>query len=253
MIITFLGTGTSQGIPVIGCTCNVCSSLDYRNKRLRSSIHIEVEGLSLVIDSGPDFRQQMIREKINRLDAILFTHQHKDHVAGLDDIRPFNYLQNEDIPIYATDYVIDQLKKEFSYIFQETPYPGIPQIKINPITSKSFYIKKTKVTPIQVLHYKLPVLGFRISNFTYITDANFIDDKEIEKIKGSEIVVLNALQKEYHLSHFSLDEAIAVAKKINAPQTYFIHMGHKLGTHQEINTELPAGIQLAYDGLKLYL
>lgn len=253
MIVTFLGTGTSQGVPVIGCQCHVCSSLDYRDKRLRTSIHIQVDSLNLVIDSGPDFRQQMIREKITQLDAILFTHQHKDHVAGLDDVRPFNYLQNQHIPIYARDYVIRQLKEEFSYIFQDTPYPGIPQIQAHLITNTPFYIKEIKIIPIEVKHYKLPVLGFRIKNLTYITDANSIDEHELDKVRGSHTLVINALQKEQHLSHFSLDEAIEMAQKIKATQTYFIHMGHRLGTHQEISKELPIGMQLAYDGLKIFL
>lgn len=253
MVVTFLGTGTSQGIPMIGCSCDVCHSLDYRDKRLRASIHIELNDISIVIDSGPDFRQQMLRENIKKINSILFTHQHKDHVAGLDDIRAFNYLQNQKIPIYATSFVIEQLKKEFSYIFLEKQYPGVPQIEVNQINKEIFYLEKIKITPIEVMHYQLPVLGFRIQDFTYITDANFIDEKEIEKIKGTKVLVLNALQKEPHISHFTLEEAISIAKKINAPQTYFIHMSHRLGTHRKISKELPENINLAYDGLKITL
>jgi len=253
VVVTFLGTGTSQGIPMIGCSCDVCHSLDYRDKRLRASIHIELNDISIVIDSGPDFRQQMLRENIKKINSILFTHQHKDHVAGLDDIRAFNYLQNQKIPIYATSFVIEQLKKEFSYIFLEKQYPGVPQIEVNQINKEIFYLEKIKITPIEVMHYQLPVLGFRIQDFTYITDANFIDEKEIEKIKGTKVLVLNALQKEPHISHFTLEEAISIAKKINAPQTYFIHMSHRLGTHRKISKELPENINLAYDGLKITL
>lgn len=253
MNITFLGTGTSQGVPVITCTCDVCMSLDYHDKRLRSSIHIEAQGISLVVDTGPDFRQQMLRERIRKLDAILFTHEHKDHTAGLDDVRSFNFSQKKDMPIYGRNQVIDQIKQEFSYAFAEVKYPGIPRITTHEISNKDFDVEGLKVVPIEVMHHKLAVFGFRIGDFTYITDANHIDDVEIEKIKGSKILVLNALQKTEHISHFTLDEAIDMAQKIGIEKTYFTHISHKLGNHKEVSLELPKNIFLAYDGLKISL
>ena len=253
MIITFLGTGTSQGIPVIACECEVCQSIDYRDKRSRTSIHIEVDNLSLVVDTGPDFRTQMLRERVKRLDAVLFTHGHKDHTAGMDDVRSFNFKQQMDMPVYARKEVIEQLKNEFSYVFAENKYPGVPQIDTEEITNTPFQIGDTLITPIEVMHYKLPVFGFRIKDFTYITDANFISDEEVEKIKGSKVLVLNALQKEDHISHFTLDQAIEMAQRIGAEKTYFIHMSHNLGKHRDVEQELPDGMELAFDGLKVEL
>jgi len=249
--ITFLGTGTSQGVPVIACDCEVCTSADRRDKRLRSSIMIEVEGKVIVIDSGPDFRYQMLRAGVKHLDAIVFTHEHKDHVAGLDDIRAFNYRQQSAIDIYATERVQAALKREFSYIFQEFKYPGIPQIDLHTIDTTPFDIGPVHITPIEVMHYKLPVLGFRIGSFTYITDAKTISDTEKEKIKGTRVLVINALQKDDHISHFTLNEAIAFAYNIGAEQTYFTHISHRLGKHEDVSAILPEGIQLAYDGLVL--
>lgn len=251
MKITFLGTGTSQGVPVIGCDCPVCSSLDFRDKRTRSAIHVEVEGKSIVIDTGPDFRSQMLREKIHQLDAVLFTHEHKDHTAGLDDIRPFNFSQKKDMPIYGTKKVLNQIKKEFAYIFEEIKYPGVPSVIPNEIVNESFLVENIPVLPIQVMHYRLPVFGFRIKDFTYITDAKYIDKKEIEKIKGSKILVLNALQKTHHISHLTLDEALEMAEMIQPEQAYFTHISHKLGSHQEIEAQLPPQVRLAFDGLKI--
>lgn len=250
---TFLGTGTSQGIPVIACECEVCKSFDYRDKRLRTSIYIETEKVKLVIDTGPDFRQQMLRERIKSLDAILFTHEHKDHIAGLDDVRGFNYAQQRDMPVYARHNVIEALKREFAYIFAEYQYPGIPRINIHELKNEPFEIQGEKITPIEVMHYKLPVFGFRIQDFTYITDANFISDAEIEKIKGSKIVVLNALQKDPHVSHYTLEQAVEVIKKINPEKAYFVHMGHRMGKHADVEKELPENISFAYDGLMLEL
>jgi phosphoribosyl 1,2-cyclic phosphate phosphodiesterase len=251
--LTFLGTGTSQGVPVIACDCEVCQSVDFHDKRLRSSVHIEVDGLSLVIDTGPDFRQQMLRERIKRLDAVIFTHEHKDHTAGLDDIRSFNFLQQMDMPVYASTEVITQLKREFSYIFADHKYPGVPLVDVKLLDGKPFTIGQTAITPINVMHFKLPVFGFRIGDFTYITDANYISDEEKEKIKGSKVLVLNALQKAPHISHFTLDEAIALAQELKADQTYFTHISHKLGTHRDVSAQLPENIYLAYDGQQLTL
>jgi len=251
VIITFLGTGTSQGVPVIACDCEVCTSADPRDNRLRSSILIEGKGKVIVIDSGPDFRQQMLRAKVKHLDAIVFTHEHKDHIAGLDDIRAFNYIQKGPIEVYAHTRVQTALKREFHYIFDDAKYPGIPQINLHTIDNEPFDIGEINFIPIQVLHYKLPVLGFRISDFTYITDAKTIPQTEREKIKGSKILVVNALQRQSHISHFTLDEAIAFAREMDAEKTYFTHISHNLGKYEDVMKELPAGIELAYDGLQL--
>jgi phosphoribosyl 1,2-cyclic phosphate phosphodiesterase len=251
--VTFLGTGTSQGVPVIGCTCEVCRSLDYRDKRLRSSIHVEVDGLSIVVDTGPDFRQQMLRESISRLDAVIFTHGHRDHLAGLDDVRAYNFLQGKDMPLYGTDIVLNQIKAEFFYAFDPKKYPGIPQLQLNTIDSRPFNIANTTITPLPVMHLKLPVVGFRIGNFSYITDANFIPEHTYELLHGTEVLVLNALQKEKHISHFNLSEALEVAKKIGARQTYFTHIAHKLGLHKEVQKELPESVALGHDGLSIVL
>lgn len=251
MKITFLGTGTSQGVPVIACDCKVCSSEDKYDKRLRVSILVEFKGKVLVIDSGPDFRYQMLRAGVKHLDAIVFTHEHKDHVAGLDDVRAFNYKQQTEIDVYAHKRVQEALKREFSYVFSNYKYPGIPRITLHDIDNQSFMVSDIEIVPITVMHFQLPVYGFRIGNFTYITDAKTISEEEKLKIKGSEILVINALQKDKHISHFTFDEAIAFAKEIAAEKTYFTHISHRLGTHQEISAELPERIYLAYDGLVL--
>lgn len=253
MTITFLGTGTSQGVPVISCDCEVCTSADKHDKRLRTSILVEAQGKVIVIDTGPDFRYQMLRAGVKHLDAVVFTHEHKDHTAGLDDIRAFNYLQQEPMDVYAVPRVQASLKQEFSYIFAEFQYPGIPKINLHTIGNEPFNVGPVKFTPIEVLHYKLPVLGFRIQDFTYITDAKTITEPEIEKIKGSKVLVVNALQKQPHMSHFTFDEAIAFAQRIGAETTYFTHISHRLGKHADVSKQLPPGIQLAYDGLKLEL
>lgn len=253
MTITFLGTGTSQGVPVIGCTCEVCKSLDYRDKRLRSSVHILVNGQSFVIDTGPDFRQQMVRETIKRVDAILFTHAHRDHTAGLDDVRAYNFLQNMSMPVYATQETLTQLRNDFAYIFEAHHYPGLPRLDLRSITENSFTINGVEVIPLPVTHLNLPVLGFRIGDFSYITDANFISEETFERLTGTKILVLNALQQESHVSHFNLVQAIEIAKKIKAERTYFTHLSHKMGLHAEINRQLPENIQLAFDGLSISL
>lgn len=249
MRITLLGTGTSQGVPVIACSCAACQSLDYRDKRLRTSIHIEKDGSSLVIDTGPDFRQQMLREGVKSLDAIIFTHEHKDHTAGLDDVRAFNFRQKKDMPIYGRESVINQLKQEFSYAFGEKKYPGVPQLEVHTIDGDPFTVAGVKLTPIEVMHLRLPVYGFRVGDFTYITDANYISPEEKEKIKGTKVLVLNALQKESHVSHFNLEEAIALAQEINPEATYFTHISHRMGPHKQVDDLLPKGINLAHDGL----
>ena len=252
-VVTFLGTGTSQGVPIIGCTCEVCQSSNLRDKRLRSSIHIQTDRTSVVIDSGPDFRQQMLREQINRLDAIVFTHGHKDHTAGFDDIRAFNYIQKKDMEVYCDERVDSVLRKDYDYVFAAQKYPGVPQANLNIIENESFRVNDLLFEPIETLHYKLPVFGFRIGDFTYITDANYISEAEKEKIKGSKTLVLNALRKEKHISHFTLEEAIELAEEIGADQTYFTHISHQLGLHDSVGKELPDGIELAYDGLKVSL
>ena len=254
MKVIFLGTGTSQGVPVIGCKCEVCQSVDFRDKRSRASIYLELDGLHLVIDTGTDFRHQMLREGISQLDAIIYTHQHKDHTAGLDDIRPFYFMNKADMPIYGTKPVIDQLAQEFAYIFAEHKYPGVPGVVVNHIDKDTpFKIQNTEIIPIEVMHYKLPVLGFRFRNFTYITDANHIEASEIEKIKGSEVLVINALHHDEHISHYNLEQAIEVAKDIGATQTYFTHMSHRMGLHREVSQTLPENMAFAYDGLQLVL
>jgi phosphoribosyl 1,2-cyclic phosphate phosphodiesterase len=249
--VTFLGTGTSQGVPVIACGCEVCTSADKRDNRLRSSILIESADKTVAIDSGPDFRYQMLRANVQHLDAIVYTHEHKDHVAGMDDVRAFNFKQQEPMNIYADPRVQAALMREFPYVFAEFKYPGIPQIDFHNIELDPFDIGSIHFIPIEVLHYKLPVLGFRINDFTYITDAKTVSDAEKEKIRGSKILVINALQKQSHISHFTQDEAIALAQEIGAETTYFTHISHRLGKHQDIMAELPPGIELAYDGLQL--
>ncbi len=253
MKITFLGTGTSQGIPLIGCPCPVCQSLDYRDKRLRTSLLIEDGETTLVIDAGPDFRQQMLRAKVKKLDALLLTHEHKDHLAGLDDVRAFNFLQRKHMPIYGLPRVLDRIRVEYAYAFAEKKYPGVPQLDLLPVDETELQFGDICIKPFQVMHARLPVLGFRFGSFTYITDANHIGPEAREIIRGSEILVLNALQKEPHISHFTLEEAIRVARELEVPRVYFTHMSHKLGRHRDIEKELPDGIQLAWDGLEIVI
>lgn len=253
MKVTFLGTGTSQGVPIITCTCVVCSSTDPRDNRLRTSVLIETERINIVIDTGPDFRQQMLRENVHKVDAILFTHGHKDHTAGFDDIRGFNWKTKEAMEVYSNEEVEIVLKRDFHYAFAEHKYPGVPNLNLNVIQNKNFMIRDIPITPIEVLHYKLPVFGYRIGDFSYITDANFISESEKEKLKGSKVLVLNALRKSEHISHFTLDQAVAIASEIGAEQTYLIHMSHQMGLHAEVDSELPEGINLAYDGLAVTL
>lgn len=250
MTITLLGTGTSTGVPMIACHCEVCSSTDPKDNRLRSSVMIEDNGLRVVIDAGTDFRQQMLREKVDRVDAIVITHAHKDHVGGLDEIRAFNVFQKKPIDVYATTEVQEKIKTEFYYAFGDKKYPGIPQMNLITIDEKPFTIGHLQFIPVKVMHLNMPVLGFRIGNFSYITDANYIAPAELDKIRGSRILVLDALRKKKHISHFSLDEAIAIANDIHPEKTYFTHISHQLGLHKEVESSLPEGIHLGYDGLK---
>lgn len=251
MNITFLGTGTSQGVPVIGCECEVCRSIDYRDKRLRSSIFIRDEDLHIVIDTGPDFRQQMLRERIKTVDAVLYTHAHKDHTAGMDDVRGFNLWQKKEMPLYGQFQALEQLKIEFSYAFSQHKYPGTPNVSLHPIENSPFELGHLRVTPIEVMHYKLQVFGYRVKDFTYITDANYISDEEKNKIKGSKVVVINALQRTKHISHFTLAEALELIEEIQPEQAFLTHISHNMGIHSEVAKELPENVQIAYDGLKL--
>ena len=229
---------------MIGCDCEVCTSTDKKDNRLRSSILVESETTTIVVDTTPDFRYQMLRANVKKLDAVLFTHPHKDHIAGLDDVRAFNYFQQKPMEVYANSLTEEALRREFYYAFSDKKYPGIPDLNLNTIDDKPFYDGDIPVTPILVWHLKMPVLGFRFGKFTYITDANKIDDEEKEKIKGSEVLVLNALRKERHISHFTLDEAIDLVQELDVPEAYFTHISHQLGRHEDINAALPKGIQV---------
>ena len=253
MKITFLGTGTSQGVPIIGCQCNVCRSTNNKDKRLRTSVHIEIDGLSIIIDSGPDFRQQILRENIYKLDAILYTHDHKDHTAGLDDVRAFNHLQKKHMEVYAEDYVLKTLQKEFSYAFAKNKYPGVPKINLNQISNHKFKIENTIIEPIRGTHLKLPVLGYKINSFAYITDMNYISEIELEKIKNIDTLVINALRHKKHVSHFNLEEALDIISKTKVKKAYLTHISHALGKYNEIEKKLPKNVFLAYDGLCLDL
>lgn len=249
--VTFLGTGTSQGIPVIGSNHPVCRSSDPRDKRLRVSVLVEVDELNIVIDCGPDFRQQMLSNQVQKLDAILFTHEHSDHTVGLDDIRPYFFKQG-DIPVYAHQRVMASLQKRFDYIFDsENKYPGAPSVQEHVITNTAFTVKGLNIIPVEVMHNRVQVFGFRIRDFAYITDAKIVEEEEAEKLKGVDVLVVNALRKEPHHSHFNLEEALDFIQKIKPEKAFLTHISHLLGFHEEVQAQLPPNVYLAYDNLQI--
>ncbi len=254
MKVRVLGSGTSQGVPVIACDCEVCRSDDPHDKRLRTSILIEHKESVFVIDTGPDFRQQMLEAQVKKLDAVLFTHEHKDHVAGLDDVRAFNFLsKGKAMEVFATLRVQTALKREFEYVFADNPYPGIPKIKLNTIKNETFELEGLKIQPIEVMHYKLPVLGFRIHNFAYVTDANYISPEEKKKLQNLDVLILTALRIEKHISHYNLEEAIELIQELNPKKAYLTHISHLMGKQKNVEKQLPPNIHFCYDGLVLNL
>ena len=248
--ITILGSGTSTGVPLIGCGCEVCTSSDPKNKRLRTSIKISSATTTVVIDTTPDFRYQMLRTNTTKIDAVVFTHPHRDHYAGLDDIRPFNHFSQKSMAIYANELTQVAIKRDFYYAFEKDKDAGLPEMILHTIDKDSFTIGDIPFMPIQVMHREMPVLGFRISDFTYITDANFISESEMEKIKGSKVLILNALRKQTHPTHYNVEQALAVVASLDIPTVYFTHFSHQIGLHDEMEASLPKGIHLAYDGLQ---
>jgi len=250
--VIFLGTGTSQGIPMIGCNCNVCRSSDPKDKRLRSSIYVEYEGLKLVVDAGPDYRQQMLREDLAYLDGILLTHKHIDHTGGLDDVRAFNFFFKGSLPIYCEENVYESLKNQFYYAFAEKKYPGAPSFDMHLINEEPFKIKGVEIIPIRAMHYKLPVLGFRFGNFAYLTDVKYLPESEFEKLKGLDYFVINTVCRPYHISHLSLPEAVDMCKKVGAKHSYLTHLSHALPRYKDLKKEVaPFNIEPAYDGLEI--
>lgn len=249
--ITFLGTGTSQGVPVIACGCGVCQSADEKDKRLRSSVKIEHAERVLVIDTGPDFRQQMLRSGTKRLDAVLYTHEHKDHLAGMDDVRPFNFIAQQHVHLYATERVEEALKREFYYAFGENKYPGAPEITVHRIENHIFHAGGLDILPIEAMHGSLPVMGFRMREFVYLTDANFIAADELDKMRGCKILVINALRLEKHYSHFNLEEALDIIREVKPEKAFLTHISHRFGRHDDISRLLPENVYAAYDGLIL--
>ena len=249
--ITFLGTGTSQGVPVIACECPTCMSTDVRDKRLRAALLVETPANTIVIDAGPDFRQQMLNAHVKKLDAILLTHEHKDHIAGMDDVRAFNYKSQAAIDIYAEERVQNAVRKEYAYVFAENRYPGVPKMELHNIDNYNLDLRGDIIIPLRIFHYRLPILGFRIGNMAYITDANYIPEETKEKVIGVKYLVINALRKEKHISHFSLGEALSFIEEISPRKAYITHIGHQMGKHADVNRELPANVTLAWDGLEV--
>ncbi len=249
--ITFLGTGTSQGVPVIACECAVCASSDDKDKRLRASLLVETSLNTFVIDAGPDFRQQMLNAGVKKLDAILLTHEHKDHIAGMDDLRAFNYRSQAAIDIYAEERVQAAVRKEYAYVFSENHYPGVPRMELHTLENYNINIKGDTVIPLRIFHYRLPIFGFRIGDMAYITDANYISEETKEKLFGVKYLVINALRKEKHISHFSLDEALDLAREVSPRKAYITHIGHQMGKHADVCRELPGNVTLAWDGLEV--
>ncbi|GAB5539837.1 MAG: MBL fold metallo-hydrolase [Salibacteraceae bacterium] len=246
--VTFLGTGTSMGVPVIACDCPVCTSADTRDNRLRSSILIEKNNTTLCIDSGPDFRTQMLTYQVKKLDGLIYTHEHKDHTAGMDDVRAFNFILRKPMVLYTDERVEKALRNDFYYAFTDTKYPGVPEIRFHRIDEELFTVNGIEIQPLPVMHHKLPVLGFRVDDFSYITDANYIPESTMELLQGTKVLVLNALRKTSHISHFTLEEAVKVAKDVGAEKTYLTHISHQMGRHQEVAMELPPSVEIAFDG-----
>ena len=251
MKVTFLGTGTSQGIPIISCSCDVCLSPDRRDKRLRTSVLVETKGVSMVIDSGPDFRHQMLRENVKSLDAILFTHEHRDHIAGLDDVRAFNFIHKKPMDIFAETRVLEAIKTLFLYAFAENSYPGVPKLNSFAIGIEQFEVNGVTVLPIRIMHNRLPILGFRIGGLTYITDASFISKEEKQKAINTKVLIINALRKEKHSTHFNLEEALGLIREIAPERAFITHISHQMGRYKDIQKELPDGVFLAYDCLSI--
>lgn len=247
--LTFLGTGTSQGVPMIACGCEVCRSGDSHDKRLRSSVMVESRGVRVIIDAGPDFRYQMLREHVRSIDAILLTHEHKDHTGGIDDVRAFNYFQDKPVDIYATERVQRAVRKDFDYAFAEEKYPGVPEIRLHTIDSEPFTVGDLEITPVCGKHFMLPVTGFRIGRIAYLTDFNHIEDSQLEKLRGLDYLVINALRHEKHISHFTVREAVEVSRKVAPRHTLLTHASHQIGLYRDICGTLPEGVGLAYDGL----
>lgn len=247
MRVRLLGTGTSQGIPIIGCHCPVCTSTDERDHRLRTSALVEVDGVNILIDAGPDLRQQLLRCGVTRLDALLLTHEHKDHTGGIDDVRPINFLMKTPLNIYGQPRVMKAIRNDYSYAFGPDQYPGVPQLVLNPLQPEPFEVKGVEVIPVKVRHMTLPIFGYRIRNFGYITDASFISETEKKKLKGVKVLVINALRRELHYSHFNLEQALAIIDEIKPERAYLTHVSHRLGKYVDVSQELPQNVFLGID------